>query len=95
MSLIKRKYDENPFASEDGFAVPMRQKSEIIQTEAPAAVAVGDEKISVAQIRRITTVDSDPFVKLFVAELDRFFDLSPTALRIVTVLIRASERSGR
>lgn len=89
VSLIKRKYDENPFASEEGFAVPMRQKSEIIQTEAPAAVTVGDEKISVAQIRRITTVDSDPFVKLFVAELDRFFDLSPTALRIVTVLIKS------
>ena len=57
--------------------------------QAPAAVTVGDEKISVAQIRRITTVDSDPFVKLFVAELDRFFDLSPTALRIVTVLIKS------
>lgn len=89
VSLIKQKYEENPFATEEGFSVPLRQKSQVIQTEGPAAITVGDERISVAQIRRITTVDSDPFVKVFVAELDRFFDLSPTALRIVTVLIKS------
>lgn len=89
VSLIKQKYEANPFATEEGFSVPLRQKSQVIQTEGPAAITVGDERISVAQIRRITTVDSDPFVKLFVAELDRFFDLSPTALRIVTVLIKS------
>lgn len=87
-SLIKQRYSENPFASEDGFRVPVKNRSEIIQTDGPAAVTVGDEKIAVAQIRRITTVDSDPFVKLFTAELNRFFDLTPTALRIVTVLIQ-------
>lgn len=88
VSLIKRRYAENPFATEDGFRVPIRNKSEVIQTDGPAAVTVGDEQIAVAQIRRITTVDSDPFVKLFTAELNRFFDLTPTALRIVTVLIQ-------
>lgn len=89
VSLIKQKHEANPFATEEGFSVPLRQKSQIIQTEGPAAITVGEERISVAQIRRITTVDSDPFVKLFVAELDRFFDLSPTALRVVTVLIKS------
>lgn len=92
VSLIKKKYAENPFANEDGFSVPIRKKTEVIQTEGPASVTVGDEKIAVAQIRRITTVDSDPFVKVFVAELDRFFDLSPTALRVVTVLIQSLGR---
>jgi len=87
-SLIKQRYAENPFATEDGFRVPIRNKSEIIQTDGPAAVTVGNEQIAVAQIRRITTVDSDPFVKLFTAELNRFFDLTPTALRVVTVLIQ-------
>lgn len=87
-SLLKTRYAENPFINGDGFSVPLRKKAEVIQTEGPAAVTVGDEKIAIAQIRRITTVDSDPFVKLFVAELDRFFDLSPSALRIVTVLIQ-------
>ena len=87
-SLMKQRYEENPFAVEDGFRIPMRNKSEIIQTDGPASVTVGDEKIAVAQIRKITTVDAEPFVKLFTAELNRFFDLSPTALRIVTVLIQ-------
>lgn len=87
-SLLKTRYAENPFINEEGFSVPLRKKTEVIQTEGPAAVTVGEEKIAIAQIRRITTVDSDPFVKLFVAELDRFFDLSPSALRIVTVLIQ-------
>jgi hypothetical protein len=88
VSLIKRRYAENPFVSEDGFRVPIRDKAEVIQTDGPAAVVVGNEQIAVAQIRRIKTVDSEPFVKLFTTELNRFFDLTPTALRIVTVLIQ-------
>ena len=88
-SLLKTRYAENPFINGDSFSVPLKKKAEVIQTEGPAAVTVGDERIAIAQIRRITTVDSDPFVKLFVAELDRFFDLSPSALRIVTVLIQS------
>lgn len=88
VSLIKRRYSENPFATDEGFRVPVRNKSEIIQTDGPAAVMVGDEQIAIAQIKRIKVVDSDPFVKLFTAELNRFFDLTPTALRIVTVLIQ-------
>lgn len=88
VSLIRQRYAENPFATDEGFRVPIRNRSEIIQTDGPAAVTVGDERIAIAQIRRITTVDSDPFVKVFTAELNRFFDLTPTALRIVTVLIQ-------
>lgn len=88
MSLLKQRYAENPFATDDGFRVPTKSKTEVIQTDGPAAVTVGKEQIAVAQIRRITTVDSDPFVKLFTAELNRFFDLTPTTLRILTVLIR-------
>lgn len=88
-SLLKQKYAENPFASEDGFRVPLTKKSEVIETDGPASISVGEEQIAVAQIRRIKTVDSDPFVKLFVAELDRFFELTPSALRVVTVLIQS------
>ena len=69
-SLLKTRYAENPFINGDSFSVPLKKKAEVIQTEGPAAVTVGDERIAIAQIRRITTVDSDPFVKLFVAELD-------------------------
>ncbi len=88
ISLLKQRYQENPFATEEGFRVPLKKKSEQLMTEGPAAVMVNDEQIAVAQIRRIKTVDSAPFVKLFTEELDRFFNLTPTALRIVTVLIQ-------
>lgn len=87
-SVLKQRYSENPFATEDGFQIPQRTKSEVIQTDSPASVHVGDERIAVAQIRKITTVDSDRFVKLFTDQLDRFFDLTPTTLRIVTVLLQ-------
>ena len=89
-SLLKTRYAENPFINGDSFSVPLKKKAEVIQTEGgqqPSPLVT--KGIAIAQIRRITTVDSDPFVKLFVAELDRFFDLSPSALRIVTVLIQS------
>ena len=92
VSRIKQRYDENPFADSEGFKVPLRRKSEVIETRAATAITVGDEKLAVGEIRRITTVDSDPFVKLFTAELDRFFDLTPTALRITTILIQTLGR---
>ena len=49
-SVLKMRYSENPFATEDGFKIPIRNKSEVIQTDGPASVNVGDEKIAVAQI---------------------------------------------
>lgn len=87
-SLIKQRYDENPFASETGFRVPVRRKTERIETRGPASIVSGDERISLAEIRSIKTVDSDPFVKVFVNELDRFFGLTPTAMRITTVMLQ-------
>ena len=63
-SLLKTRYAENPFINGDSFSVPLKKKAEVIQTEGPAAVTVGDERIAIAQIRRITTVDSDPFEAL-------------------------------
>lgn len=87
VSLIKKRYDENPFIVEGGFTVPLRKRSEVIETRGPASVVVDGQQIAVAQIRQIKTVDSDRFVKLFVGELRSFFDLKPTALKILTVLI--------
>ncbi len=41
VSLIRQRYAENPFATEEGFRVPIRNRSEVIQTDGPAAVVVG------------------------------------------------------
>jgi hypothetical protein len=87
VSLMKQRYEDNPFATEDGFRVPIRAKSEVIMTSGPVTLNVGGEHLEAAEIRRVKTVDTEPFVKVFVGELDRFYNLTPTALRIVTCLI--------
>ena len=44
-SLLKTRYAENPFINGDSFSVPLKKKAEVIQTEGPAAVTVGDERL--------------------------------------------------
>ncbi len=87
VSLLKQRYEDNPFATPEGFRVPIRSRSEVIETSGPVTLNVGEEQLEAAEIRRVKTVDTEPFVKVFVAELDRFYNLTPTALRIVTCLI--------
>lgn len=87
VSLLKQRYEDNPFATGEGFRVPVRSRSEVIETAGPVTLSVGEERLEAAEIRRVKAVDTEPFVKVFVSELDRFYKLTPTALRIVTCLI--------
>ena len=43
--------------------------------------------MNIAQVRKVELVDSDKFVKLYVANLDAFFDLKPGTIRIMTALL--------
>ena len=40
------------------------------------------ETVNIAQVWKVELVDSDKFVKLYVANLDAFFDLKPGTIRI-------------
>ena len=88
-SILKRKYRENPFISERGFSVPMRQKGEVVQTAGPLQLidSGSGEVMDVAEVRRVKVVDTERFVKLFVGQLDAFFDLKPGSVRLMTALV--------
>lgn len=87
--ILKKKYAENPFVDGGVFSVPMRHRSEVVETAGPLQVVEKDsgEAIEIAEIRRKRVVDTDRFVKLFVGHLDAFFDLKPGTVRLMTALI--------
>ena len=89
-SLLKLKYDTNPFVSEDRFVVPTRRSSgeKIITAQGPVNLHIGDETVEAAQITTVREVDTDVFVKLFVSQIRTFFDLPPGALKLFLILLR-------
>lgn len=86
--LIKRRYKTNPFVAEGGFSIPTKRKHETLQTMGPASVVVDGQQIDVAQIVRVKQVDTERFVKVFVNHLAGFYDLTPTSMRLLTVLMQ-------
>lgn len=86
--ILRIKYKENPFIEGSVFQVPMKTKSETLETAGPLAIVSQDgEILNTAEIRRKTVVDSERFVKLFVAHLDAFFELKPGTIKLMTALI--------
>lgn len=89
--ILRKKYDENPFMADPAkrFQVPTRSKFHKMDTAGPLAVvdSATGETTSVAEIRRVTTVDAERFVKLFVSHLNVFFELKPGTIKLMTALI--------
>jgi hypothetical protein len=88
-SIIKRKYLENPFTASAVFTVPKRMKGSKIQTAGPLSVSDGHtgEIVGVAEVRRYQEVDSDRFVKVFVGQLNAFYDLKPGSMKVLTMIL--------
>jgi hypothetical protein len=85
---LQKKYEQNPFVEGNVFKVPMKQRSERLETAGPMAVISSDgEVMETAEIRRKKVVDSDRFVKLFVAHLDAFFDLKPGTMKLMAAIL--------
>ncbi|MCH8491299.1 MAG: hypothetical protein LAT81_15420 [Oceanicaulis sp.] len=74
---------------EGRFAIPMRHKSEVVDTAGPLQIVSSEtgETMDVAEIRKRKVVDTERFVKLFVGQLDAFFDLKPGTVKLMTALI--------
>lgn len=76
--------------SEDGKGIVV-YKNKYTQVETNGPLAITDtksgESVSVAQVRKVELVDSDKFVKLYIANLDAFFDLKPGTIRIMTAVL--------
>lgn len=89
-SILRQKYKENPFMSEDGKGIVVyKNKYTQVETNGPLAITDTEsgESVSVAQVRKVELVDSDKFVKLYIANLDAFFDLKPGTIRIMTAVL--------
>lgn len=89
-SILRQKYKENPFMSEDGKGIVVyKNKYSQVETNGPLAITdtKSGESVSVAQVRKVELVDSDKFVKLYIANLDAFFDLKPGTIRIMTAVL--------
>lgn len=88
-SVLKKKYEDNPFIADGRFHVPTRAKHTRLDTAGPLALTDSKtgETVDVAEVRRVREVDSDRFVKLFVSQLNVFFELKPGTLKLMTALI--------
>ena len=87
--ILKKKYRENPFTAEGRFQVPVRNKSERIDTAGPLALVdtVTGEAQDVAEVRRVKMVDPERFVKIFVAHLHAFFELKPGTIKLMMAVM--------
>lgn len=88
-SILKKKYEESPFIAEDRFKIPIKKKGIKMDTAGPLAImdtSTGEMK-EVSEIRRITEVDGEQFVKLYTAHLGAFFDLKPGTHKLVYALL--------
>ena len=87
----KKRYEENPFV--DRFIVPMRPKSAKMEVDAEMYLTTtGGEIVAGAEIRKVSLVDSDKFVKVFTDRLRMFFDLTPRSLRLLEVVMAELSR---
>lgn len=88
-SIIKKKYAENPFTASGVFTVPKRMKGSRMQTAGPLSLSDSHtgEVVGVAEVRRIQEVDTDRFVKVFVGQLNAFYDLRPGSMKILTMVL--------
>lgn len=89
-SILRQKYKENPFVRPDGSGIVVyKTKTTKVDTTGPLSITDthSGEHITGAQIRKTELVDSEKFVKLFVRNLDAFFDLKPGTMRIMTAVL--------
>ena len=82
----KTKWERNPFWG--AFELSTRRKKETINEDGLVVVntSTGD-RTGTAEISRIFEVDRDRFVKVFAGHLKVFFDLSPTGIKLLQVIM--------
>lgn len=86
--LLAVRYEENPFTVNGTFQVPVRNGSVPVDTAGPLAVITDQgEVVETAQIRMTKAIDTEKFVKVYVAQLNAFFDLKPGTLKVLTVIM--------
>lgn len=88
--LIKQRHEKNPFVTDGVFSVPTRRQrgQQIVTAQGPATLRIGEEDFEAAQIVSVREVDTEIFVKFFVGQIRTFFDLSPSAIKMLLILLK-------
>lgn len=88
--LIKQRHEKNPFVTDGAFSVPTRRQrgQQIVTAQGPATLRIGEEDFEAAQIVSVREVDTEVFVKFFVGQIRTFFDLSPSAIKMLLILLK-------
>lgn len=83
-----QRYSESPFL--EGLIVKTRSKTEHIAAGRKAVVDMHTGELEdIAELRKVTTVDNEKFVKLFAAQLSVFFSLSKASMRLMEPMLDA------
>ncbi len=82
----KKRWRDNPFA--DGLQMRLTPKSRRLDIDAEMYLTTtGGEILAGAEIRKVSMVDSDKFVKVFTNKIGLFFGLSMRAQKLLEVLM--------
>ena len=82
----KKRWRDNPFA--DGLQMRLMPKSRRLDIDAEMYLTTtGGEILAGAEIRKVSMVDSDKFVKVFTNKIGLFFGLSLRAQKLLEVLM--------
>lgn len=85
-------FRENPFVI--AAKVPTRNRRVTVSADRRAITNMETGELEhVAEIVRVQQVDAGQFVKLFTADLKRFFDLQPTTMKLVQVLLQQVQKA--
>lgn len=84
-------YSINPFCTE--FTVKVKKKNLTVAKAGHFEDEDGDE-ISATTLAKIHLVDKEEFVKIYTSNIKNFFDLSKTAIKVFTVLMRAVQKDS-
>lgn len=85
------KHRENPFMAD--FRPTTRKKRTAISADRSIVNNKTGEVEDVAEICRVTQVDDEKFLKLFIRGVKAFFDLKPTTYRMVGALLNEVQKS--
>lgn len=87
----KHEYEENPFMT--GFVVPVRRKRVSVGEADEVLVSTTTGEITdVPTIARSIEVDTERFVKIYIAQIGVFFSLPARAMKLAEVLLHEMSR---
>lgn len=90
----KKAYVTNPFISSDRFSLQVERRTEVVAKNL-SVIDKEQNKIADGAVIRYKYVDPEKFIKLFSANIGKFFDISKTAQRTIKVVLYAVQEQSK